>query len=249
MLKLVSIFGIIALFGDAYCRPQLRAEDLEPFLDNPQALEEFGEILAAEIRSGKPSDLVAAGLGVQNATLIDLLPGANLGKDVVAGGVQAVFNNPPLVRIVVGAATANQSQIIEDATNIATDGINLAADGITLAAEVAQNTTRVVGEGLAERSNDAMKPMGDGLSFLENMFSLLFNANPEDNEDIDEEDNDGELEENPDKSEPKSNQVGVEDEPKSAGPATLDDEGRFDFQEEDLSPRANQDELQSPVVQ
>jgi len=85
-------------------------------------------------RSGKPSDLVAAGLGVQNATLIDLLPGANLGKDVVAGGVQAVFNNPPLVRIVVGAATANQSQIIEDATNIATDGINLAADGITLAA-------------------------------------------------------------------------------------------------------------------
>ena len=39
------------------------------------------------------------------------------------------------------------------------------------------------------------------------MFSLLFNANPEDNEDIDEEDNDGELEENPDKSEPKSNQV------------------------------------------
>ena len=50
MLKLVSIFGIIALFGDAYCRPQLRAEDLEPFLDNPQALEEFGEILAAEIR-------------------------------------------------------------------------------------------------------------------------------------------------------------------------------------------------------
>ena len=39
-------------------------------------------------RSGKPSDLVAAGLGVQNATLIDLLPGANLGKDVVAGGVQ-----------------------------------------------------------------------------------------------------------------------------------------------------------------
>ena len=46
-----------------------------------------------------------------------------------------------------------------------------------------------------------------GLSFLENMFSLLFNANPEDNEDIDEEDNDGELEENPDKSEPKSNQV------------------------------------------
>ena len=80
-------------------------------------------------RSGKPSDLVAAGLGVQNATLIDLLPGANLGKDVVAGGVQvrvlstvtldiftrnichclqAVFNNPPLVRIVVGAATANQ---------------------------------------------------------------------------------------------------------------------------------------------
>jgi len=238
MLKLVSIFGIIALFGDAYSRPQLRAEDLEPFLDNPQALEEFGEILAAEIRSGKPSDLVAAGLGVQNATLIDLLPGANLGKDVVAGGVQAVFNNPPLVRIVVGAATANQSQIIEDATNIATDGINLAADGITLAAEVAQNTTRVVGEGLAE-----------SLSFLENMFSLLFNANPEDNEDIDEEDNDGELEENPDQSEPKSNQVGVEDEPKSAGPATLDDEGRFDFQEEDLSPRANQDELESPVVQ
>ena len=50
MLKLVSIFGIIALFGDAYSRPQLRAEDLEPFLDNPQALEEFGEILAAEIR-------------------------------------------------------------------------------------------------------------------------------------------------------------------------------------------------------
>ena len=50
MLTLVSIFGIIALFGDAYSRPQLRAEDLEPFLDNPQALEEFGEILAAEIR-------------------------------------------------------------------------------------------------------------------------------------------------------------------------------------------------------
>ena len=44
--------------------------------------------LCAPTRSGKPSDLVAAGLGVQNATLIDLLPGANLGKDVVAGGVQ-----------------------------------------------------------------------------------------------------------------------------------------------------------------
>jgi len=149
-------------------RPQLRAEDLEPFLDNPDALKEFGELLAAEIRSGKPSDLVAAGLGVKNATLIDLVPGTTLAKDVVAGGVQAVFDHPPLVRVVVGAATANQSQIIEDGIKAAADGITLAADGITLATEVAQNTTRDIGEGITQ-----------GLSFIENMFSLLFNTSPE----------------------------------------------------------------------
>lgn len=149
-------------------RPQLKAKDLEPFLDNPAALKEFGELLAAEIRSGKPSDLVAAGLGLKNATLIDLVPGANLGKDVVAGGVQSVFEHPPLVRIVVGAATANQSEIIENGINLAADGITLAADGITLATEVAQNTTRDIGEGISQ-----------GLSFIENMFSLLFNHEPD----------------------------------------------------------------------
>ena len=111
MAKTVG-FIVIGLFSALVsCRPHLRAEDLEPFLDNPEALKEFGQLIAAEIRfvqpvdvcakystpcifsfmlvrSGKPSDLVAAGLGVENATLIDLVPGAHLGRDVVAGGVQ-----------------------------------------------------------------------------------------------------------------------------------------------------------------
>lgn len=79
-----------------------------------------------------------------------------------------MFEHPPLVRIVVGAATANQSQIIEAGIKGAADGITLAADGITLATEVAQNTTRDIGEGISQ-----------GLSFIENMFSLLFNHEPE----------------------------------------------------------------------
>ena len=85
-----------------------------------------------------------------------------------------MFSQPALVRIAVGAATINQSQIIEDGIRAATDGIRTAADGITLAAvclpifvtaklfwvsqnclnhyvifqEVAHNTTRAVGEGI-----------------------------------------------------------------------------------------------------
>jgi len=108
-----------------------------------------------------------------------LVPGANLGRDVVAGGVQSVFEHPPLVRIVVGAATANQSQIIEAGIKGAADGITLAADGITLATEVAQNTTRDIGEGISQGTTKIMSGNDGSLSFIENMFSLLFNHEPE----------------------------------------------------------------------
>ena len=41
---------LLIVVGLVHARPQLRAEDLEPFLDNPEALKEFGQLIAAEIR-------------------------------------------------------------------------------------------------------------------------------------------------------------------------------------------------------
>ena len=50
MVKTVSLL-VVGLFSALVnSRPQLRAEDLEPFLDNPEALKEFGQLIAAEIR-------------------------------------------------------------------------------------------------------------------------------------------------------------------------------------------------------
>jgi len=79
----------------------------EPFLESPEIVQELGSLVADQIRSAKPSDLVRAGLGVNDNTtvnFVDDVPGANIGKDVVAGGVELVAKRPSLVKMLFGFA-------------------------------------------------------------------------------------------------------------------------------------------------
>jgi len=97
----------VTLVGSAPQNPALDLSMLEPFLDNPQVVKELGSLVADQIRASKPSDLVRAGLGVkENATVnfVDDVPGANIGKDVVAGGVELVAKRPSLVKMLLGFA-------------------------------------------------------------------------------------------------------------------------------------------------
>ena len=58
----------------------------------------------AFFRSNKPSDLVEATFGIENADGVDGVPGADIGKDVAAAGVEFAVKQPALVRLALGVA-------------------------------------------------------------------------------------------------------------------------------------------------
>jgi len=106
--------SLVLVAVQVQCLPTPQQFDIsmfEPFLENPDVIRELGDLVANDIRSKKPSDLVRAGLGVdKNATvhLIDSIPGADIGKNIVAGGIEAVAQRPTIVRALVDAS-ANTS--------------------------------------------------------------------------------------------------------------------------------------------
>merc|ERR1712198_8776 len=103
----------VLAFGLLLLATSVRSDlDFNVLAQNPEALQELGQMVANQIRNGKPSDL-AKSVGIEEATALNEIPGANEAKSVVADLVESLAKQQDLIKGVVKAAQDNPDLVEE----------------------------------------------------------------------------------------------------------------------------------------
>merc|ERR1712029_88863 len=134
-------FGLLFLAGSV--RPDL---DFKVLVQNPEALQELGHMVASQIRSGKPSDLVRS-VGVEeDATVLNEIPGTHEAKSVLADVVENLVTQKDLIKVFVGAAQDNPD-LVDEVQKLVGEILTLQPQVFELIANVAKENPELVDEG------------------------------------------------------------------------------------------------------